>query len=293
MDSTCLMSPIQCPPLPLDTARAAESVFGRDHPYLKLGESLEILWKDLELSALDSADAFLADSFYPCSLATILQYWEDLTDRQMSQATRTRPELKYALHLPLNFPGIEPLTLCAFRQRILASQVGTEALQGMIDRLSEFANRERSSTDVNQIIPAICLPSRAEIILECMGIALEAVATRDPNWLKANAPAHWYKRYYQKLDQQKIPHDPGEIKNLAETVGNDGRYLLEAIENSDGTMLAHLPEILMLRCEWQRQFEWRGDSLKLRNLCSLFCGDSFQDIHDTSNRREGGGNLSR
>ena len=291
MDSTCLMTPLLCPPLPLDTARAAETAFGRDHPYLKLGQSLEILWEDMGLSALESGDGFLADSFYPCSLATILQFWEDLTDRQMSQATRTRPDLKYALHLPLNFPGIEPSMLCAFRQHILANRAGSAALQGMIDRLGEFAHREKSPADVSQIIAAICLPSRAEIILERMGIAIEALATRDPGWLKANAQVHWFQRYHLKLDQQKIPHHPVEIEKLASAVGNDGRYLLQAIESSGGSSLAQLPEILALRREWQRQFEWREGSLKLRTLCSLLCNDSFKVINDTSDRTKGGGDL--
>lgn len=271
MESACLMSSIQCPPIPADTARAAELVFGREHPYLKIGESLEILWEDLDLSTLGSADAFLSNSFYPYSLVTILQYWEYLTDRQMSQAMRTRLDMKYALHLPLNFPGIKPSTLCEFRQHVLADRGASEALQGMLQRLSNFTNREKPSLDVNQMIAAICLPSRAEIILECMGIALESIATCDPNWLKAHALPHWYKRYHQKPNHQKIPHGPKEIRLLAQVVGSDGRYLMQVIENSNATALSQLPEIQLLRQEWQRQFALEGETLKFRESHCLLC----------------------
>lgn len=282
------MSAIQCPPLPVDTAKAAESVFGRDHPYLKIGESLDTLWEELDLSAAGVPDPFLSDSFYPCSLVTILQYWEYLTDRQMSKAMRTRLDMKYALHLPLNFPGIEPSMLCTFRQHVLADERAKEALQGMLHRLGSFANREKPSLDINQMIMAICLPSRAEIIFDHMGVALEAVAARDPGWLKAHALPHWYKRYHQKPDGQKIPHTSQEIEALIQAVGNDGRHLMQAIENSNATVLAQLPEIQSLRNEWQRQYVLEGDSLKFRESHCLSCIHEFKVIktNQTGRRTE-------
>jgi hypothetical protein len=266
------MSPIQCPPLPSDTAHSAESIFGRDHPYLKIGQSLAALWGELELAELRAADAFLADAFFPYALATILQYWEALSNRQMSQATRTRLDLKYALHLPLNSPGVEPLMLCAFRQHILASQPGQERLQEMIDRLATFASPEKSRLKVDQIISGVCLPNRADIILECMGVALEAAATYDPQWLKVNTQPHWYGRYQPRFDSWKLSCNPGEIEGMLVAVGEDGRQLLQSIENTQGSDLARLPEILMLRREWKRQFEARDGTMRLRASCCLLCG---------------------
>jgi hypothetical protein len=269
------MLTIQCPPLPDDTARAAELVFGRDHPYLRMGEALDALWAGLDLRALQSANAFLADTFYPYALATVLQYWEALSDQQMSQATNTRLDLKYAMHLPLSLPGIAPLKLCAFRQHVQMNRVGKDALQGIVRGLGKFANREKSSADVSQIFSAICLLSRAEIILECMAIALEAVAARDPSWLRAHAQPHWYRRYHQRPSPPKTPRNPRELEKLMEAAGNDGLYLLATIECGPGSDLAQLPEILMLRREWQRQFALEESPLKLRKLRCLFCGEDF------------------
>lgn len=283
------MSSIQCPPLPFDTARAAESVFGREHPYLRIGESLNILWEELTPLVLESADGFLSNAFYPYSLATILQSWETLTDCQMSQATRTRLDIKYALHLPLNFPGLEPSTLCAFRQHVLTDAGAIETLQEMIDRLGIFINREKSALDVNGMITAICLPSRAEIIFDCMGIALESVATCDPNWLKAHTPAHWYKRYHQKLNHQKIPDDSKEIELLVQAVGSDGWHILKAIESSSASVLSQLPEIQKLRHEWRNQFVLERDSLKFRKSHCLSCSNELNIINTISTRKEQAG----
>ncbi|HEY6072004.1 MAG TPA: transposase [Anaerolineales bacterium] len=282
------MSSLPCPPLPSDTARAAEAVFGREHPYLLIGESLEALWKDLELSAFDSVEPFLAGSLYPYLLATILQYWENLSDQQMAQATRTRAELKYAMHFPLDYPGMDPRCLCSFRQNILSNEGGKNALQAANEHFGRFVFHQKYPEDVDQIITVVCLPSRLEIVLERMGMALEAVATREPGWLISNTQSHWYQRYYQKSAHQWVPQAPREIESLAEAIGNDGLHLLRSIENSNNPALARLPEILKLRREWLRQFEWGQESVKLRKLCSLSCGNGFQFLSGSSDQGEGG-----
>lgn len=159
------MSAIRCPALPVDTARAAESAFGTDHPYLKIGESLNDLLSGLDTVSLASADERLEDSFWPYSLATILQYWEDLTDHQMSNATRIRVDLKYALHLPLSFPGIDSLALCRFRQRLLLNPAGKEVFQQLVSRLADVVMNQDGlvgpKTEVSRTRAAV--PSKRRI----------------------------------------------------------------------------------------------------------------------------------
>ena len=282
------MSSIPCPALPSDTANAARTVFGREHPYLQMGNSLGGIWDALPLSRLGEADTFLTRSFYPYSLVTILQYWEYLTDRQMSQATRTRLDMKYALHLPLSFPGIEPDTLCEFRQHVLASPVAIEIFGGMLHALSGFGKREGSTRSAEEIIASICLPSRAETILECMDLALEAVAAVDPEWLKAHTLAHWYRRYHLKIGHRSAPSCSGEVDTLIESVGSDGRHLLQTIDAINGSRLADLPEIRKLNREWQRQFSVEADTLKFRVSHCLMCTKELQVIKNTIKRKETG-----
>lgn len=280
------MSPIQYPPLPFDTARAAEAVFGREHPYLRMGASLETLWEELDLTALGFTDPFLSNSFYPYSFVTILQYWEYLTDRQMSQATRMRLDMKYALHLPLNFPGIQSSILCEFRQHVLSDQRAQETLDGMVHSLDKFAGRQTATVHVSQMLPEICLPSRAERILECMSVAIEAVASQDPDLLKTFALPHWYRRYYQKFDHEKISRNRQDIEMLIQSVGSDGRHLLEMMEKSPRSTLMKLPEIQNLQNEWRSQFSLNEGTLKFRESHCLKCSGAVNGAKPITKGKE-------
>ena len=257
--------------LPIDTARAAQSAFGREHPYLKMGEALEGILRNLARLSIPSLDVYLSNTLYPYALLTALQYWEYLTDRQMAQATRTRLDMKYALHFPLNFPGIEPSTLCEFRRHVLADATAVKMLGEIYQHLSRYAHLEKNLPDPRRMMAEICLPSRAETILECMCIALEAIAARNPFWLKTHTLPHWYRRYHAKNGFQKIPADPKEIGLLVESVGNDGRFLLKMMDDSNATALMDLPEIQHLRFEWKRQFITEGDQIRFRAVHCLLC----------------------
>lgn len=82
---------------------------------------------------------------------------------------------------------------------------------------------------------------------------------------------HWYRRYYQKFDHEKIPPTPLEIELLIQSVGNDGRHLLAMIEKSNTVSLRKLPEIRALQSEWHRQFVMDEDMLKFRKTNCLTC----------------------
>lgn len=268
------MSTIHCPPLPVDTAQAAQSVFGREHPYLKLGEALELIVRGLTIPSSHLSDAFISNTLYPYAFVTALQYWEYLTDRQMAEATRTRLDMKYALHLPLNFPGIEASTLCEFRKHVLADVKALEVLEAIVQQLTGYAHLDKPILEARTMVAEICLPSRAEAIQECMRMAIEAVASRNPVWLKVHTLPHWYRRYHLKSGTQKPPREPAEVRILIESVGNDGRLLLKMIHDSNAASLLNLPEIQNLRGELKRQFSSEGDNLKLRTSHCFLCPDS-------------------
>ncbi len=229
------------------------------------------MWGKLTFSDLESADRSLADSFYPCALATLFQYWEGLTDRQMSEATGTRLDLKYAMHLPLRRPGMQPGVLCAFRRDTLASEPGRQALRSLVDALHAFGRPEKRSPDVQALITAVCVPSRLEIIVERMSMALEALAASDPAWLRRHIQPHWYTRYGRDSDPEWLLQGAGTTEEHIQAVGQDGQSLLRAIQASGRAGLAQLPEVRSLVREWRSQFRCNGSSLALRQPCSRSC----------------------
>jgi hypothetical protein len=270
------MTSIRIPPIPSDTLHASEAAFGKDHPYLKIGDGLTVVFSNVDLDRLVSADAALADAFWPYSLATILQYWEDLSDRQMANATRTRVDLKYALHLPLVFPGMKPFGLCSFRQRLLLSESGRETLQKVTSRLEDFiGNRDKLSSDANVILSTICMISRWEIVFGTMNSAVEALAASHPEWLRTIALPHWYRRYYYKRTSGHFPRASKDIIASIQSIGEDGRHLLETAEKSENPILMKLPEIRTLQQEWQSQFKKENDQLESHFQNCSNCGNRY------------------
>lgn len=260
-------------PIPWETARAAKAVFGHSNFYILVGEHVGEILEGIQLECLSAAvrDARVGRASLP--LITFFQFLEGLTDSQAVDAARTRIEWKFALHLPVNAPIFREYELCAFRQHVLANRAVKEVFQELLDRLNEITNHQKRSVDVEQIIGAICLGSRAEIIVKCMGTALEALATNCPKWLVANALPHWYKRYRQRSEAQQIPSDPRKIEALIQTIGEDGQLLLETINRTGALDCQNLPEIENLQREWERQFNHENGSLAFIPSNCRYCID--------------------
>ena len=131
------MSDFAFPPVPTETADAAKSIFNLENVYLSIGDQLEGLTSDLELSDLDSTGGMRANTLCTFAMVTIFQYAEKMPDRQAAEALRRRTDWKYALHLSLVHPGLEPTSLCEFRQQLLTSSAGQEVLGELLARLGQ------------------------------------------------------------------------------------------------------------------------------------------------------------
>jgi hypothetical protein len=102
-------------------------------------------------------------------------------------------------------------------------------------------------------------------VIGTMSNVVEALAASYPEWLRTIALPHWYRRYYYKQAPDHNARASKNIKASLQSVGEDGRHLLEAVEKSENPGLMKLPEIRTLRREWQSQFEWENDRLRLRS----------------------------
>lgn len=271
------MSGIRVPSLPADTARATEAAFGSEHPYLKIGEQLEDVFFNLDIDLLESIDPALANSFWPYALATILQYWENLTDFQMVNAARTRLDLKYAMHLSRDFPGFEPTALCAFRQQLRSNRAGREVFQKIIHRLSAFVGTpEQPSATVDVILASTCIRRQWEIVLETMSNAIEALAATQPEWLRSIALPHWFKRYDKRNSAFDGKRTSINIISMILTVGQDGQYLLNAAEKSGLTGVLQMHETQMIAHVWQSLFKLEGERLGLNSTICSSCPGSIE-----------------
>jgi len=66
------------------------------------------------------------------ALVTVIQFAENLPDRQAADAERSRIDWKYALALELTDPGFDYSVLCEFRSRLLQSQAEQRLLETVL-----------------------------------------------------------------------------------------------------------------------------------------------------------------
>src|SRR5271169_3896057 len=69
-------------------------------------------------------------------MASVLQFSENLTDRQAAEAVRDRMTWKYALGLELEDPGFDASVLSEFRSRLVAGDLTSLALDALLERLA-------------------------------------------------------------------------------------------------------------------------------------------------------------
>ena len=259
--------PTRPPPLPADTARAAKAVFNRSNLYLTIGDQMESLFAGIDPTDLATLVGRPASSFVLLALVTLFQFAESLTDQQAAEASRTRMDWKYALHLPLSHPGLDFAGLCEFRQQLLLDTTAQRAFEHVLTRLTEIGlvgSRSRQRLQLGDVLAAVCTLTRLEQTAEAMCLALEAVAARQPEWLRMIALSHWYERYNRALLYSHLPHTIKEQEALAQAIGSDALHLLETVAGSNGSGLARLPEVQNLRQMWDRQFEQQEGQARWR-----------------------------
>src|SRR5438477_9286890 len=246
-------------PVPDETARVARAAFPKGHPYLTFRDALGTIFQDEDFSALFPAWGQPGLPPWRLALVTIMQFRENLADRQAAEAVRARIDWKYLLSLELTDPGFDFSVLSEFRDRLLAGSAEELLLEKLLERCQELGllkARGQQRTDSTHVLAAIRVLNRLELVAETLRAALDAVATGTPDWLQAVTPLAWYERYSRRIEESRLPKATAAREAYAHTVGEDGFMLLDALETPDAPAeLRELPRIEALRRTWQRHYE--------------------------------------
>jgi transposase len=246
-------------PVPEDTARVARAAFPKGHPYLTFRDALGTIFQDEDFAALFPASGQPGLSPWRLALVTLLQFRENLADRQAAEAVRARIDWKYLLSLELTDPGFDFSVLSEFRDRLLAGSAEALLLDKLLERcraLGLLKARGQQRTDSTHVLAAIRVMNRLELVAETLRAALNALATVAPDWLQALAPLAWYERYSKRIEDTRLPQSTASRDAYAQTVGEDGFHLLEALDAPETPAgLRELPVIATLRQTWQRHYE--------------------------------------
>jgi len=107
--------------VPEKTTEVARAVTPNGNIYLTLFDTFGSLFADPEFAALfpDNGQPAVSPVRLILMLSLILQFMEGLSDRQASDAVRSRIDWKYILCLELSDPGFDYSVLCEFRARLV------------------------------------------------------------------------------------------------------------------------------------------------------------------------------
>jgi transposase len=108
------------PSVPDDTTRVARAAFPPGNPSLTLRDTLGRIFADADVAALFPACGQPGLPPWRLALVTILQFRENLADRQAAEAVRARIDWQYLLGLELTDPGFDFSVLSECRDRLLA-----------------------------------------------------------------------------------------------------------------------------------------------------------------------------
>jgi transposase len=257
------------PPIPDLTAKIARRAFRKGNVYMHMRDVLGTFFTDDQFADLYPADGQPAYAPWRLALVSVMQFAENLTDRQAADAVRSRIDWKYALSLDLTDEGFDFSVLSEFRQRLLEHEAGERLLNTMLERfrqagLLHSGGKQRS--DSTHVLASVRALNRLELVGRTLQAALDAIAEVAPLWLRAWAAPEWYKRYGQPLTEFRLPQKAAEREALAVQICWDGIALLERVYFHTATPpeVRHLAAVETLRQVWVQQYVQIEDSLRWR-----------------------------
>jgi transposase len=286
------VQPRPWPEVPEQTAAVARAAFPKGTLSMRVRDELPGLFTDGQFASAFGVRGKPGISPGQLALVTVLQFVENLTDRQAADAVRGRIDWKYALSLELTDPGFDHTVLTGFRQRLIDHGLEEKVLDLLLARLAELGMVKaggRQRTDSTHVLAAVRAVNRLEFLAETLRAALEALSAAAPDWLATHIDAQWVQRYGARADSYRLPQGQDKRTKLAVKVGADGFDLLDAIHAGHApAWLCEVPSVVVLRRVWITQYHrtitdgrqevaWREDKdlpPSRQRLCSPYDTDA-------------------
>ncbi|MEV6351033.1 transposase, partial [Actinoplanes sp. NPDC051851] len=252
------MQPKPWPEVPEQTALVVRAAVRKGNLATRIRDELGQVYQDARFAAAFGVRGRPGISPAQLMIVTVLQFTENLTDRQAAEAVRDRITWKYALGLELDDPGFDPSVLSEFRSRLVDGDLTALALDELLHRLITvklIKPKGRQRTDSTHVLAAIRGLNRLELAGETLRAALETLSVTAPDWLVTVIDASWAEVYGARIDSMRLPESRTRRDELMIQYGRDGYHLLEAVTHRDAPhWLAHLPAVQTLRLIWIQQF---------------------------------------
>ncbi len=250
--------------VPEQTALTARAAFPKGALAIRVRDELAALFADEEFVEAFGVRGRPGISPGQLALVTVLQFAENLTDRQAADAVRARIDWKYALGLDLTDPGFDHTVLTGFRARLIEHGLEERVLELLLARLAELGLVKaggRQRTDSTHVLAAVRSLNRLEFLTETLRAALEALAAAAPQWLATQIDPDWVRRYGARMDSYRLPKGSQEREAAAVQAGLDGFALLQAVHDAQAPVwLSQIPAVIVLGRVWLRQYHRSVDA---------------------------------
>ncbi len=249
-------------PVPETTAKVARAAFPEGCLAIRLRDALGPVFTDTDFADLFPARGKPGLSPAMLTMVLLLQYSEDLSDRQTAQAVAARIDWKYALGLELTDTGFDHSVLSEFRDRLVEHGAGQRILDRVLAAAREqrlLKARGRARTDATHVLAAIREVNRLELVGETLRAALNELAQVAPDWLAEHADPEWFDRYGRPVENYRLPKAEAERQAWATQVGADGARLWQLVSGPDAPPgLVTLPQVQLLRRVWIQEYQITG-----------------------------------
>jgi len=254
------LTPKPIGPIPEDTLLVGQQVLSEDNLYRIIGEQYAEVVKDEDFADFYSHTGQPGYSPARLSLITVLQAMEHLSDRVAIHMVRTRIDWKYALHLPLNDPGFDPSVLCEFRGRLVEGEAERKFFDALLEKFKEkglLKGRGMQRTDSLQLLGAVRVLNRLELVMETLRLVLESMVKADVEWVRGNVPAEWFETYGEWNESERLVKESGPQGKAAtgrflKQTGKDGFRLMDQLKAE--SELRELEAVKTLEKVWGQQY---------------------------------------
>lgn len=244
--------------IPEMTVEVAKAAFPKGNVVMKIRDEIGPLFEDDDFAAMYPKIGQPSVSPSCLALVTILQFMENLTDREAADAVRARIDWKYLLALELKNAGFHYSVLSEFRQRLLKHGEESILLNQILDQCRSaglLKGQSKQRTDSTRVLAKIRWLNRVELAGETMRRVLDDIAQIAPTWLQAHVKEGWGKRYGTSVDTHHIRKNKTKLEKLAQAIGADGHHLLAAIYQEDTPLkIKTLFTVEVLRQVWVQQY---------------------------------------
>src|SRR3954467_12386416 len=271
--------------IPPETIRIARAAFPKGTVVMRLRDEVSELYRDEDFVRFYPKRGQPAFAPWRLALVTVLQFLEQLSDRQAAEAVRSRIDWKYALGLELTDPGFHFSILAEFRARLVDGQSKHLLLDTMLERFQQrglVKARGKQRTDSTYVLAAVRDLHLLELVAETLRATLDDLAAVVPEWLRGIAQPAWFERYAHRVEDYRLPKSREKREVLALTIGADGFLLLDALDATCAPAAARkVPMVETLRKVWRIHYGQDDGQLRWKRSDELpTTGERLQSPYD-------------